>query len=287
MKKLMLIPLLALLAACGRVPVLPSISDSGQVWPGKFVWHDLVTPNPAAAQEFYGRLFGWTFVPVEDSGYFSIRQDGQLIGGLVDANRIGHPVKSAVWLNALSVPDVDAATRTATRVGGRVLHLPRTLEGRGRFAVIMDRDGAVLQLLRAQGGDPRDEDPKLNQWLWMELITEDPADAARFYVEVAGYTPDTAKDVPLLADGYQLLVAGGKPRAGVVENPFASTRAAWIPYVRVADARKSAEQAVQLGGQLILAPDQQIRQGTVALILDPSGAPIALQEWTDESKEVR
>ena len=29
--------------------------------PGKFVWIDLITQDVAAAQSFYGELFGWTF----------------------------------------------------------------------------------------------------------------------------------------------------------------------------------------------------------------------------------
>src|SRR5262245_43068107 len=42
------------------LPPLSTISGSPRL-PGKFVWADLVTDNVPAAQQFYSRLFGWTF----------------------------------------------------------------------------------------------------------------------------------------------------------------------------------------------------------------------------------
>ena len=41
----------------------PAITEtpSGAELPGKFVWHDLLTSDPAAAQRFYSALFGWEF----------------------------------------------------------------------------------------------------------------------------------------------------------------------------------------------------------------------------------
>jgi predicted enzyme related to lactoylglutathione lyase len=41
----------------------------------------------------------------------------------------------------------------------------------------------------------------------------------------------------------------------------------------------SAQRAKQLGGKVLVAPHPDVRDGTVALIADPSGALIALQKW--------
>src|SRR6185503_21364128 len=59
-----------------------------------FVWHDLVTDNPAASRAFYGALFGWTFEDGEgvDPGYTIIKQDGVAIGGVVTLRRTADPV---------------------------------------------------------------------------------------------------------------------------------------------------------------------------------------------------
>ena len=39
------------------VPVTEN--PGGNICPGKFIWHDLVTPDPLLAGEFYEELFGW------------------------------------------------------------------------------------------------------------------------------------------------------------------------------------------------------------------------------------
>jgi uncharacterized protein len=276
--------LLALLVACTEVPVLPPISDSGTTLPGKMVWRDLITPAPSASRDFYHALLGWDFEALGDSGYSLIRHDGVLIGGMADANRIGTTVRSAIWLNAISVSDIDAAVRAAEKAGGRVVRGPGNLSRRGKVAVVMDAEGAVFQLVHSPTGDPVDGEPLMNQWLWTELISEDPAAASTFYENVAGYTTEAgpAKAV----DSYRLLMSGGKARAGILENPFDDTRAAWIPYVRVADATEMATRAAELGARIVVAPSPDVRNGTVALILDPSGAPLALQQWSGDLKEV-
>jgi hypothetical protein len=47
----------------------------------------------------------------------------------------------------------------------------------------------------------------------------------------------------------------------------------------VADPDASAARAAQLGGRTLLAPRAELRNRTLALIADPSGAVLALQKW--------
>ena len=49
----------------GAAPTLPPVTDPPTTVniPGKFIWFDLVTAEPAAAQAFYGKVFG--FEPAE------------------------------------------------------------------------------------------------------------------------------------------------------------------------------------------------------------------------------
>jgi uncharacterized protein len=49
--------------------------------------------------------------------------------------------------------------------------------------------------------------------------------------------------------------------------------------VRVADPSASALRAQRLGGRVLLAPRADVRNGSVALIADPTGAVLALQRW--------
>ena len=64
-------------------PVSPT--PTGEVHPGQIVWHDLVTDDLDAAQDFYGSLFGWTFASVQGdlSVYSVIERNGEPIGGIV------------------------------------------------------------------------------------------------------------------------------------------------------------------------------------------------------------
>jgi len=41
----------------------------------------------------------------------------------------------------------------------------------------------------------------------------------------------------------------------------------------------TAARAAQLGGRVLLAPRSDLRDGTLALIADPTGAVLALQKW--------
>ena len=58
-------------------------------------------------------------------------------------------------------------------------------------------------------------------------------------------------------------------------------RAHWLPYVRVADPKPLADRVDDLGGFVLLPPLDEIRQGTVAIVIDPSGAAVALQQWEE------
>ncbi len=284
MNKLFALVLAAMLAGCTSAPRLPPLSDSGVSLPGKFVWRDLVTPDPATAESFYGPLFGWQFEPVADSGYSLIRHDGVLIGGVVDANKIGQPVRSAVWVNAMSVPDIKSAVRAVRDAGGRIIRKPHALPARGKVAVAVDADGAVFQLIESFGGDPVDTEPQLNQFLWVEMISNDPDGAVDFYQRVIGYDIETLETSGAKAS-YRLLLRDGTPRGGILDNPFEDTRSAWVPYIRVEDIRVASAKVGELGGRVVVEPREDLRKGTVALILDPSGAPLALQEWSP-GKEV-
>src|ERR1700722_6994767 len=53
--------------------------------PGKFVWADLYTDNPAEAAKFYGGLFGWTARAHERNGrtHIVMSNNGQPIAAIV------------------------------------------------------------------------------------------------------------------------------------------------------------------------------------------------------------
>jgi len=65
----------------------------------------------------------------------------------------------------------------------------------------------------------------------------------------------------------------------VVVHSLEDVRSHWLPYVRVADPESLAARVEELGGTILLAPGDAVRKGSVAIVLDPSGAPVAFQKW--------
>ena len=99
---------------------------------------------------------------------------------------------------------------------------------------------------------------------------EDAPAAIAFYGEALGYTAERV-DGGANVD-YFALKAGGVPRAGLYPRPCPELRSSWLPYVKVADAAASAKKVEALGGRVLMAPKPEVRNGTLAIVADPSGA---------------
>ena len=270
------------IAGCNRSVSLPPLvegPDAPQI-PGKFVWHNLVTDDSAAARQFYGELFGWEFDVKEDGRYSVITYGGHNLGGILDTSKEGKTPKGAHWLSAMSVPNVDASLDAVRKAGGKQLEAPVDVNGVGRVVTVEGADGAVFHLLSSAKGDPPDVEPAVHTWLWHELLANHADRAIDFYQTAFGYRIEVLEKKP--GSEYRVLWSSGEARAGVAQNPFKKTRSAWIPYVRVDDPSALAARVTELGGRVILAPRPELRDGTLAVVLDPGGAPLALQKWSPD-----
>src|SRR5512135_73932 len=230
----------------------PPIVDppTGQYTPGRWVWADLVTADVAAAADFYGQVFGWTFETYggeDDRDTYTLAlADGLPIGGLVfDQRAMKGKTPSARWIGLISVPDVRAAADAVTRGGGTVVVAPTMLGERGETAVFKDPEGTLFGAVRSKNGDPADYVGDLNEWVWLDLWTADVGQATKFYSAVAGYDV-----LPLQQEGLRSgahLVSGGYVRAGVMQKHDTHVSAVWLPYLRVADAKATADKARAAG----------------------------------------
>ncbi len=277
-----LLLLAAVLTACttaGR-PDLSGMSFSDEPLIGKFVWYDLITEDAEAARRFYGGLFGWTFEDTTGAAgnpYVLARHGGVYVGGFVPTDRRPDGQRISRWLPYVSVADVDAAVTRGTARGGRVVAAPRDV-ALGRVAAIIDPQGAVIGLARSNIGDPDDATTRgaAGRVVWTELLADGHTPAASFYVDVVGYQ---ASVIERRGGEYILLQAGGANRGGVLQNPAEGWDPAWLTYFGVADPAAAAARAESLGGRILLAPSPEVREGTIAIVADPSGAILALQKW--------
>ena len=267
-------------------PTWPAISEAPTDIhvQGRWVWGELFADNVEAAKAFYGSVFGWQFVShgTGTAVYTVVRADGRPIAGIVHFPKPADAVRSARWLPLMSVPDAARAAEQAAASGGKVLVPSKLLPGRGEVAVLADPEGAIFGVIRSASGDPVDTFPSENAWFWLELWAQDAAKMAEFYRPLGAYTV-TRQESP--GDRPELqLVAGGFPRAGVLEIERADVPSTWLPYVRVNDLPKAVAGIERAGGRIIVPPDPQVRNGKVAVFLDPLGAAVAVAEWKDENE---
>ncbi len=268
------------LAGCTSVPGTPPKGMDLSPVPllGKFVWRDLVSEDPEAVKPFYAGLFGWEFEESRALGapYTLVRSGGQYIAG-ISRNRRPRPDQPvSQWLSFMSVADVDRAIVQTKAAGGRVLAGPLDLPNVGRGAVVLDPEGAPVGLLRSKIGDPVDTPaPALNRFLWTEHLSRNPQASAEFYAALADLQ---VRKMDFSGQPYWVLVRG-RERAALLRNPTTVDQPIWLAYVHVADPAASAARAAQLGGRVLLAPRKELRNGSFALIADPTGAVLALQKW--------
>jgi hypothetical protein len=267
---------------------LPPISDpaSTEHHPGKVIWADLVTPNLAAAEAFYGGLLGWTFQDIHtvDSDYAIALVDGRPIAGVVQKAIPAGDRRQPTWLTFIAVLDVDAARRIALSHGAKSVYEPRTYPRRGRQVVLSDPQGAVFAMLASTSGDPPDYLAAPGEWIWSSVFARNPNQDAGFYKAIFGYdvfdlpSDDGAQHVILSSDDYA--------RAGINTLPPGHRLPHWLNFIRVVDAGESSAKAVALGGRVLVEPFVDRHGGKIAVIADPMGAPFGMMEWSDTDTKV-
>lgn len=268
---------------CRGAESLPPLvqGDGAPEIPGKFVWHNLITHDGEAARAFYGALFGWEFELRDGGRYSVITYEGRNIGGILDTSKDRkRPAKRSHWLSAMSVPDLESSLQAVTSAGGQQLEAPIDVAGVGRVVTVADLEGAMFHLLASERGDPPDAEPLVHTWLWHELLANRPDRALAFYEKAFGYAVKPLRKEPDAE--YRVLWSIGEPRAGVLKNPFQKTPSAWIPYIRVEDPAALAKRVPGLGGRVVIEPAPDVRDGRLAVVVDPTGAPLALQQWSPD-----
>ncbi len=265
-------------------PDLTGMSFSSEPLLGKVIWHDLITEDLDSARSFYGSLLGWTFE--SSSGgrgeeYLVARKGDVIVAGLLAIDAPTDGEKYSRWLPYISVDDVDAALSRSI-AGGASVAAPARNVSLGRVAAIIDPQGAVIGLARSTIGDPDDVTTAAapGRPVWTELLANDPQAAAAFYGSLANYDVRT---VDRRGGEYTMLASGGADRAGIFQNPADSDYSpVWITAFGVTDPAAAAAKAESLGGTIILPVSADLRDGTTAVVTDPSGAIFVLQSWSRE-----
>jgi predicted enzyme related to lactoylglutathione lyase len=115
---------------------------------GAFSWCELLTTDVDAAKIFYARLFGWKTEDMTMPGmtYTVVKAGNKEVGGImaVPINVRGMP---PMWSAYVTVDDVDLTAKAAEQLGAKLLVQPTDIPNVGRFCVIQDPQGAVINTI--------------------------------------------------------------------------------------------------------------------------------------------
>jgi uncharacterized protein len=291
--------------------------------PGVPCWVDVSEPDPEAASDFYGRLFGWEFeetMPAGSGASYLIAtcrtrawslfdMSGEPRSGMVAAVRSipeGAP-PAALWNTYVWVDSAEATGSKVRDAGGGVVIEPYDAASAGRMALFTDPEGAAFWVLESRDhrGATLVNDPgSLN---FNGLNTRDADGAKAFYGAVFGwgtFVMDGGVEM-LTLPGYGDFVesqhpglrerwaeAGAQPGFEDVIatiNPIADdqpdTPPHWSATFGVEDTDVAAAKTEELGGQVIVPPFDAPWTRT-AVIADPQGATLIVSKFTPDNKDL-
>lgn len=244
---------------------------------GLFVWHDLVTTDPAAAAGFYTRVAGWEMKPWGHNVPYTlcVTPAGPVggIGVLPEDERAAGA--SPYWLCYIATPDLDATIAQATGLGARVLKGATAIEGTGRYALLADPQGAAFGVYTpAQPAPP--PSGGTGQFVWHELACADIEAALGFYRALFGWEEMHRMDMGAMGP-YLIFGSAGTQRGGMYRRPQGQAGAPhWMAYVHVPSADTATTVAVEAGARVLHGPADIPGGGRITMMLDPQGAAIAV-----------
>lgn len=257
------------------------MADFASHTPGTFSWPELATTDQKGAVAFYRGLFGWDLNdqpmgPTETYSMFQMR--GKEVGAAYtmrpEERQHGAPPH---WNNYVTVQNVDEAVKKAEGLGAKVFAPPFDVMDVGRMAVLQDPTGAVFQVWEAKkhiGAKILNEPGAL---CWTELTTSDTNAAEKFYTQLFGWMPKhSAAGAPM---EYTEFSVSGTPSIGMMAKPKdmpAHIPSYWMPYFQVTSVDGSASKAKELGGKVMIGPQDIPDAGRFAILTDPQGAMFAV-----------
>ena len=249
---------------------------------GRFIWHELMTSEPDAAIDFYGKVVGWGSQPWEGGEQpYTMWMNGEApIGGVMalpeEAAEQGAPPH---WLPYIGTSDVDATVARASELGATVIVPAMDLPDVGRIVILADPQGAIFAAYTPANATDEitsDAPPEVGQFSWHELVTPDYEAAFAFYSELFGWEKTNAMD---MGEGnmYQMYgVPGGPELGGIYNKPPEMPVASWLLYAKVPDVNAVADTVTGSGGQVLNGPMEVPGGDMVAQCMDPQGATFAV-----------
>jgi uncharacterized protein len=242
---------------------------------GTPTWFDVMTPDLAGAQKFYGELFGWTFTEgVPEMGYYTMcLKNGRVAAGM--GKRPDDAPYPTSWSVYFDSKDVDAHAALVREFGGQVMMGPMDVMDQGRMLVCVDPTGAVFGYWQGRSHKGAQVVDEHGAMTWCEANTRDGEKASQFYAKVLDVEP---RKMPMESPIYYTLHKGEKAVSGVMqmnEQWPAAIPPHWMPYFAVDNAEAACEKIKSLGGKVMHGPFDTT-YGRIAVATDPYGAAFSV-----------
>lgn len=237
---------------------------------GDFCWFNMLTPQPAAAREFFAALLGWSYVEMPGVGH-GVRVGGRDIGGLYDlASPLTPPGTPPMIGVMLKVQSADETARQAAALGGRSKP-PFDIGDAGRLAVCHDPNGAEFDAWEPRSMRGTDVDSALHGApSWFETLTTDVARGAAFYSRLFGWTAHT---LTMPTHSYTVFKLGDDFIAGsmAITPEMGELSPHWSTYFTVQDVDATARLAAERGARVCVPPRDIPDVGRFCGLVSPQG----------------
>lgn len=246
---------------------------------GDFCWINMLTPEPKAARDFFGKLLGWKYSMIPGIGH-RIQVAGSDIGGLFDLDSPQTPKGTPPHIGVMvKVDSADATVAKVAELGGRAMP-PFDILFQGRMAVCFDVNGANFDLWQPKAGAGTDVDGlAIGAPSWYETMTTDAAKGRAFYESLFGWTAET---MDMGGFQYTTFKNGDDYVAGMMELTPEMTGIPphWAVYFTVADADATAQRATELGGTVIVPAQDVPNVGRFCGLRSPQGVVFFVMRYT-------
>lgn len=248
--------------------------------PGEFCWINILTPEPAAARDFFAQLLEWEYGDIPGMGHF-ILVDGHRVGGIFDLGGPQVPPGTPPGIGVMvRVVDADATAARAAALGGSAKPA-FDIADQGRMAEVHDPNGANIDLWQGGTSPGTDVDPTTHGApSWFENMASDRDRAVQFYRELFGWVPEE-----MAMDGftYTSFRLDDAYVAGMMQitPDMGAFPSHWGVYFTVRDTDATAARASELGGQVMLPPRDIPDVGRFAGLVSPQGVMFYVIQYDD------
>ena len=240
----------------------------------KVAWVDLSAKDPAAAREFYTKVFGWSIEVNPDpqyGGYALAKLGGNDAAGIGGTQS---PDQPSAWSVYIGTEDAAALGERVIAAGGTVIAPVFDVGDQGRMAVFQDPSGAFISGWQpTRMGGFQTQGP--NAFGWADLNARRVESVIPFYQRVFGWT---TKSTGTAEQPYTEFQVDGEGFAGAAEmSPMVPAEVPnyWMVYFGVDDVDATYRTALDAGAHEMLSPID-FPGGRLAIVSDPQGAAFGL-----------